>query len=52
LGYDPHYDTGTISAAPMAESGAVTAKVFLDENNNDIHDENERVLEGVGFRLC
>jgi hypothetical protein len=47
FGYDIKNKTGIISGTPIANSGAVAAKVFLDDNNNKQFDKGEEVLEDV-----
>lgn len=51
FGYDPKYKTGATSGVPIASSGAVAARVFIDENNNGIYNKNERLVEGAGVEV-
>lgn len=47
FGYDTKNNIGVVSGIPLANSGAVAAKVFLDDNNNGVYDEGEDPLSGV-----
>ena len=47
FGYDVKNNTGVISGAPIANGGAISARVFLDDNNNGEFDKGEKALEDV-----
>ncbi len=47
FGYDAKHNTGVISGIPLANTGAITAKVFIDANNNNIFDEGEEPVQNV-----
>jgi len=51
IGRNPH--TGEIASdwRPMAGSGAVAARVFIDDNQNGLFDEGEDPVEGAAFKL-
>ncbi|MFT5550424.1 MAG: hypothetical protein ACI9CO_002357, partial [Candidatus Azotimanducaceae bacterium] len=38
-------------ARPMANSGAASVKMFLDDNNNGVMDDHELPLSGAGFTV-
>ena len=50
-GRDPRNDTWHSQAHPLAGSGAVSGRAFLDANGNGIKDSNEEPIAGVGFLL-
>ena len=47
LGYEPQQRSVFTSAQPIAQSGAVSARVFEDLNMNGIFDANERPIENA-----
>ncbi len=47
FGYDINHNTGVISGIPLANSGAISAKVFMDDNNNGTFDKGEEPLKNV-----
>lgn len=47
FGYDAKHNTGVISGAPLANTGAIAAKVFIDANNNGVFDKGEASIENV-----
>jgi hypothetical protein len=49
LGKDPRKDRWWADAQPVAGGGAVSARVFLDRNNNGVRDDSEVLLSGAGF---
>ncbi len=51
VGYDMRYRTGIISGTPIANNGIISARIFLDKNNNGIFDKNELGLEKVGILI-
>jgi hypothetical protein len=48
---EPREGTWRFDALPMADSGGVSARVFLDRNLNGIEDEGDQPLPGVGFTV-
>ncbi|ABE47167.1 hypothetical protein Bpro_5310 (plasmid) [Polaromonas sp. JS666] len=46
---DPRRSRWIFDAVPMAESGAVSARVFIDSNGNGIMDPGEQPVKNVGF---
>jgi len=46
---DPRDDSLIISSKNLAESGALSVRVFLDENTNGVFDDGDTPLEGVRF---
>lgn len=51
MGQDPRRSNWMFDARPMANSGAASARIFLDENNNGIMDHGEEPLPGAGFTV-
>jgi hypothetical protein len=51
MGRDPQQKNWLFDARPMANSGAASAKMFLDDNNNGVMDDHERPLSGAGFTV-
>jgi len=51
IGRDPTSGHVFTQARSMATSGAVSARVFLDDNDNGVMDAGEVPLQGVGFRI-
>ena len=51
LGREPRTGAWLADWQPMADSGAVSARVFLDANQNGLFDAGERAIEGVGFTI-
>ncbi|MDA0902254.1 MAG: LysM peptidoglycan-binding domain-containing protein, partial [Proteobacteria bacterium] len=51
FGYDPKYQTGTLTGLSIARNGAVSTKVYLDENNNGAFEEEDMPLEDIGFTI-
>ncbi|HSO47295.1 MAG TPA: LysM peptidoglycan-binding domain-containing protein, partial [Rhizobiaceae bacterium] len=49
MGREPLSSAWVFDALPMADSGAVSARVFVDKNQNGIMDTDEESVEGVGF---
>jgi len=46
---DPRDNSLIISSRNLAETGALSVRVFLDENTNGVFDEGDTPLEGVRF---
>ena len=51
MGRDPQQDDWLFDARPMANSGAASVKMFLDDNNNGVMDDHEPPLSGAGFTV-
>jgi hypothetical protein len=51
MGRDPRQDDWLFDARPMANSGAASVKMFLDDNNNGVLDDHELPLSGAGFTV-
>lgn len=51
FGYEPRRDLWESDARTMASHGSVSARVFLDSNQNGLYDETDESLQDVGFRL-
>ena len=51
MGRDPRQDNWLFDARPMANSGAASVKMFLDDNNNGVMDDHELPLSGAGFTV-
>ena len=51
IGQDPRQDDWLFDAQPMANSGAASVQMFLDDNNNGVMDKHELPLSGAGFTL-
>lgn len=47
LGRDPYTGKSIMTRNRMTNSGAISARAFLDENANGIYDDEEELLEGV-----
>ncbi len=48
---DPRRAEWAFDALPMAETGAVSARVFVDKNSNGVMDDDEEALKGVAFTV-
>ena len=46
---DPRRSQWMLDAVPGAESGAISARVFVDRNGNGVMDEGEEPVRNVGF---
>lgn len=51
IGWDPRSDRVVSDWRPMAASGIVAARTFIDDNQNGRFDAGEDPVEGVGFRV-
>lgn len=51
LGRDPRKADWLLDAQPMANTGAASVRMFLDNNNNGVMDPGEDPLEGAGFTI-
>jgi hypothetical protein len=51
MGRDSQQDDWLFDARPMANSGAASVKMFLDDNNNGVMDDHELPLSGAGFTV-
>lgn len=51
MGREPRRRDWLFDARPMANSGTASVRMFLDENNNGVMDDNEEPLEGAGFTV-
>lgn len=51
IGKEPRSSTWVADAIPMADSGSVSAQVFLDKNMNGIKDSDEEALKDIGFTV-
>lgn len=51
LGHDPRSGRWVRDWQPMAGSGVVSARAFIDDNMNGLFDDGEAPVEGVGFLL-
>jgi hypothetical protein len=49
IGHDPHRSQWILDAVPMADSGGVSARVFIDANGNGLMDKGETPVRNVGF---
>jgi hypothetical protein len=49
IGHDPRRSQWILDAVPMAESGGVSARVFIDANGNGVMDGDETPVSNVGF---
>ncbi|MEN3291633.1 MAG: hypothetical protein V7642_886 [Burkholderiales bacterium] len=49
IGREPRQSEWFFDALPMADTGAASARAFLDENLNGVMDPGEEPLKGVGF---
>lgn len=48
---EPREGVWRFDALPMADTGGVSARVFLDRNLNGVEDEGDQPLPGVGFHV-
>jgi len=51
LGYDKSTSSLKISSDRIARTGAISAKVFIDDNNNGIHDHDEPVIKDARVNM-
>ena len=51
IGREPRREQLIFSAQPMADSGAVSARVFIDQNGNGIMDEDDQAVKNIGFMV-
>jgi len=51
MGRDPRRSDWLFDARPMANSGAASVRMFLDQNNNGVMDHGEEPLQGAGFTV-
>lgn len=51
MGRDPRRSDWLFDARPMANSGAASVRMFMDDNNNGIIDAGEEPLQGAGFTV-
>lgn len=51
MGRDPRRSDWLFDARPMANSGAASVRMFLDDNNNGVMDHGEEPLQGAGFTV-
>jgi hypothetical protein len=51
FGYEPRRNQWDSNASTVANQGTVSARVFLDSNQDGIYGENDEPLENVGFKL-
>ena len=51
IGREPRREQLIFSAQPMADSGAVSARVFIDQNGNGVMDEDEQAVKNIGFMV-
>lgn len=51
MGRDPRRSDWLMDARPMANSGAASVRMFLDDNNSGVMDAGEEPLEGIGFTV-
>lgn len=49
MGRDPRSETWKFDPLPMAATGAVSARVFVDRNMNGAHDSGEELIPNAGF---
>ncbi|MBV8603129.1 MAG: hypothetical protein JO224_00435 [Pelomonas sp.] len=49
LGRDPRTGKWSLDGLPLAGTGAVSARAFVDKNMNGIHDPGEEYVENAGF---
>jgi Tetratricopeptide repeat len=50
-GIEPRRSEWLFDAQPMANSGAISARVFLDQNLNGVMDPGEEAIKGAGLTL-
>jgi hypothetical protein len=46
---DPRDNSLIVSSGSLAQTGAMSVRVFLDQNTNGVFDDDDTPLEGVGF---
>ena len=51
LGREPRSGAWVADWQPLAGSGAVSARTFLDANQNGVFDPGEKAIEGAGFTM-
>lgn len=51
MGRDPRRSNWLMDARPMANSGAASVRMFLDDNNSGVMDAGEEPLEGIGLTV-
>jgi len=51
FGYEPRRNSWESNALSIANQGSVSARVFLDNDQDGIYSENDEPLENIGFRL-
>jgi len=51
MGRDDRRSDWRLDARPMANTGAASVRVFLDENHNGVMDADEEPLQGAGFMV-
>jgi hypothetical protein len=51
MGQDPREAGWLFDARPMANNGAASAQMFLDDNENGVMDDDELPVSGVGFTV-
>jgi hypothetical protein len=51
MGRDPRRSDWLFDARPMANSGAASVRMFLDDNSNGAMDAGEEPLQGAGFTV-
>lgn len=51
MGREPRHADWQFDARPMANSGAASVRMFLDDNNNGVMDDQELPLSGAGFTV-
>lgn len=49
LGREPRGGEWTVDAQPLAGTGAVSARAFVDRNLNGVHDPGEELIANAGF---
>ncbi len=47
LGYDRKTSLLKLTSERIAKTGAITAKIYSDDNNNGVHDKNEKLYKDV-----
>lgn len=51
MGQDPRSGAWSTDAQPLAGSGAISARAFVDKNQNGVRDEGEEFVPNAGFIL-
>lgn len=51
FGYEPRRQTWESNALSVANQGSVSARVFMDNDQDGIFSDNDEPLENIGFRL-